>query len=318
MPLPELQGPRPEDLGRAQGRSRLPDHRLLRLARASSPTSTRARYPSEDKLVEDIERYAALSVVVSRGPRPGRGRRRARAAAAGVLRGAGRDARRGPRRPRRRGAPPGGASRAAPWSAPAGCCCDGELRPLGRMAVEAGLRAARASERSCSRPPSARRVRAGADACDTPRAGGRREPLRAGRLRAARRALPRGGHRAREDGEVPELRIDPLSGLRVIVAGERGERPGRLAAGRGAARRSTPSATRSPRGTRTETPPEVYAAARRTAAPPDGPGWRVRVVPNLYPALSGADEPGARPARGRAAARWTCSRSGRRRAPTRW
>jgi UDPglucose--hexose-1-phosphate uridylyltransferase len=33
------------------------------------------------------------------------------------------------------------------------------------------------------------------------------------------------------------------------------------------------------------TPPELYAV-RPAGGPPDSPGWRVRVVPNLYPALS--------------------------------
>ncbi len=33
------------------------------------------------------------------------------------------------------------------------------------------------------------------------------------------------------------------------------------------------------------TPPELYAI-RPGGGPPDTPGWRVRVVPNLYPALS--------------------------------
>jgi UDPglucose--hexose-1-phosphate uridylyltransferase len=37
------------------------------------------------------------------------------------------------------------------------------------------------------------------------------------------------------------------------------------------------------------TPPELDAV-RPDGSPPDGPGWRVRVVPNLYPALS-ADSP---------------------------
>ena len=86
----------------------------------------------------------------------------------------------------------------------------------------------------------------------------------------------------------PELRIDPLSGLRVIVAAERGERPGAWA---------TPDPP-PPIGPETDpfregnermTPPELYAL-RPDGGDPDGPGWRVRVVPNLYPALA-AGEP---------------------------
>jgi UDPglucose--hexose-1-phosphate uridylyltransferase len=84
---------------------------------------------------------------------------------------------------------------------------------------------------------------------------------------------------------LPELRVDPLSGLRVIVAGERGDRPGAF----------LPVNDRPPidpeddpflEGHEDQTPPEVYAV-RPDGGAPDGPGWRVRVVPNLYPALAG-------------------------------
>lgn len=85
---------------------------------------------------------------------------------------------------------------------------------------------------------------------------------------------------------MPEIRIDPVSGLRVIVAAERAERPGAWF-------------TLSPRppvdpetdpfraGHEESTPPEVFAL-RPGGGPADSPGWQVRVVPNLYPAL----EPG--------------------------
>jgi UDPglucose--hexose-1-phosphate uridylyltransferase len=85
---------------------------------------------------------------------------------------------------------------------------------------------------------------------------------------------------------LPELRIDPLSGLRVIVAGERGERPGawREAPGRAPV---DPEADPFREGHEDRTPPEVYAV-RPGGGAPDTPGWRVRVVPNKFPAL----EPG--------------------------
>jgi UDPglucose--hexose-1-phosphate uridylyltransferase len=79
----------------------------------------------------------------------------------------------------------------------------------------------------------------------------------------------------------PELRIDPLTGLRVIVAGERGSRPGAFLD-------VTPREPIDPEsdpfaaGHEDRTPPEVYALRE------DG-GWKVRVVPNLYPALSGGE-----------------------------
>ena len=86
---------------------------------------------------------------------------------------------------------------------------------------------------------------------------------------------------------MPELRIDPLSGHRTIVAGERSRRPG------GEPRCAPPepidpSADPFAEGHEDRTPPELYAL-RPGGGPPDSPGWRVRVVPNLYPAL---DAPG--------------------------
>ncbi len=82
---------------------------------------------------------------------------------------------------------------------------------------------------------------------------------------------------------MPELRIDPLSGLRVIVADDRGERPG-------AWLDVSPHPPIDPEtdpfreGHEDRTPPELYAL-RPGASAADGPGWRVRAIPNLYPAL---------------------------------
>jgi UDPglucose--hexose-1-phosphate uridylyltransferase len=89
---------------------------------------------------------------------------------------------------------------------------------------------------------------------------------------------------------LPELRIDALSGLKVIVAGERSERPG---AWLEVSERPPVDPERDPflEGHEDQTPPEVYAV-RPDGGSPDGPGWRVRVVPNLYPALAGdGDDP---------------------------
>ena len=84
---------------------------------------------------------------------------------------------------------------------------------------------------------------------------------------------------------MPELRIDPLSGLRVIVAGERGERPGAWIEPKP---RPALDADSDPfaEGNEDRTPPEVFAL-RPDGGDADGPGWTVRVVPNLYPALGG-------------------------------
>jgi UDPglucose--hexose-1-phosphate uridylyltransferase len=90
---------------------------------------------------------------------------------------------------------------------------------------------------------------------------------------------------------VPELRIDPLSGNKTIVAGERAGRPG-------GGLQAAPAAPIDPEtdpfaeGHEDRTPPEVYAV-RPGGGPPNSPGWTVRVVPNLYPALTpdGEDPP---------------------------
>jgi UDPglucose--hexose-1-phosphate uridylyltransferase len=91
---------------------------------------------------------------------------------------------------------------------------------------------------------------------------------------------------------LPELRIDPLTGLRVLVAGERGARPGAfldVAPRPPIDPESDPFAA----GHEERTPPELYSL-------PDNGSWKVRVVPNLYPALSGDDgsDPGGDPLAG--------------------
>jgi UDPglucose--hexose-1-phosphate uridylyltransferase len=83
---------------------------------------------------------------------------------------------------------------------------------------------------------------------------------------------------------VPELRIDPLSGHRTIVAGERSRRPGgepRCEPAAPIERERDPFAD----GHEDRTPPELYAL-RPGGGTPNTPGWTVRVVPNLYPALT--------------------------------
>jgi UDPglucose--hexose-1-phosphate uridylyltransferase len=90
---------------------------------------------------------------------------------------------------------------------------------------------------------------------------------------------------------LQELRIDPLSGHRTIIAGERSTRPG------GEPRCEPPAPIDRERdpfaeGHEDRTPPELYAV-RPGGGPPDSPGWTVRVVPNLYPALIGENGAGA-------------------------
>ena len=89
---------------------------------------------------------------------------------------------------------------------------------------------------------------------------------------------------------MPEIRIDPLSGHRTIVAGERSARPGGAPTLSESERKPEPiDPQRDPfaEGHEDRTPPELYAV-RPGSDVPDSPGWRVRVVPNLYPALAPA------------------------------
>jgi UDPglucose--hexose-1-phosphate uridylyltransferase len=87
---------------------------------------------------------------------------------------------------------------------------------------------------------------------------------------------------------TPQVRIDPLTGLRAIVAGSRAGRPGgELSAPPAPA--LDPDSDPFAEGNEAQTPPEVYAV-RPNGGEPDTPGWTVRVVPNLYPALGPAPE----------------------------
>jgi UDPglucose--hexose-1-phosphate uridylyltransferase len=91
---------------------------------------------------------------------------------------------------------------------------------------------------------------------------------------------------------VPELRDDAPSGARVVLAGGRAARlPGLLARAAETDPRGSAAACPFCPGHEDSTPPEV---ARTGGGPPGGPGWRVRVVPNLFPIVGGADAaPGA-------------------------
>lgn len=85
---------------------------------------------------------------------------------------------------------------------------------------------------------------------------------------------------------MPEVRVDPLTGLKVIVAGDRAARPG-------GGPTATPAQPIDPasdpfaEGHEDRTPPELYAV-RPGGGAANTPGWTVRVVPNLYPALDDA------------------------------
>jgi UDPglucose--hexose-1-phosphate uridylyltransferase len=82
---------------------------------------------------------------------------------------------------------------------------------------------------------------------------------------------------------MPELRRDPIVGRWVVIATERAQRPSEFP--------HVPPAARPDGvcpfcpGHEDKTPREVYAIGRAPGAPADAPGWKVRVVPNRFPAL---------------------------------
>ncbi|MGZ8648648.1 MAG: galactose-1-phosphate uridylyltransferase, partial [Solirubrobacteraceae bacterium] len=94
---------------------------------------------------------------------------------------------------------------------------------------------------------------------------------------------------------MSEIRVDPLTGLKTIIASERAGRPG------GGFDIEPPPAIDPERdpfapGHEDQTPPEVYAVRPDGGGVggPNSPGWTVRVVPNLYPALA-PDAPAPEP-----------------------
>ena len=90
---------------------------------------------------------------------------------------------------------------------------------------------------------------------------------------------------------MSELRKDLVSGRWVIIATERSKRPDDFLPSGGTARAAEPVGF-CPfcEGNETKTPPEVFALrAAGTAA--DSPGWKVRVVPNKFPALNRGTPP---------------------------
>ena len=88
---------------------------------------------------------------------------------------------------------------------------------------------------------------------------------------------------------MPELRVDPLTGLKAIIASERADRPGG-----GFAVEPPPPIDEAGdpflEGHEDRTPPELAAFGAQPGRAPDTPGWKVRVVPNRFPALA-ADAP---------------------------
>ena len=88
---------------------------------------------------------------------------------------------------------------------------------------------------------------------------------------------------------MAEIRTDPIGGGRVVIADDRGGRPGAFneVAPRPAI---DPDGDPFLEGHEDRTPPELWAM-RPEGGEANGPGWLVRAVPNLFPAV----RPGAYP-----------------------
>jgi UDPglucose--hexose-1-phosphate uridylyltransferase len=97
---------------------------------------------------------------------------------------------------------------------------------------------------------------------------------------------------------VSTLRQDPLTGRWVIIATARQGRPNEfpLLQRRGAIEGRCPFCP----GHEADTTPEVAVLGRPAGAPANGPGWRLRAFPNLYPAVGPVAGPGPVPAAGEA------------------
>jgi UDPglucose--hexose-1-phosphate uridylyltransferase len=82
---------------------------------------------------------------------------------------------------------------------------------------------------------------------------------------------------------MPELRKDPVLGRWVIISTERGKRPSDF---NNEATEVIGNPTNCPfeQGNEEMTPPEVYSV-RPAGSQPDSPGWKLRVIPNKFPAL---------------------------------
>lgn len=86
---------------------------------------------------------------------------------------------------------------------------------------------------------------------------------------------------------MSELRKDPITGRWIIISTVRGKRPHTAPPAK--VEEGPPKPCPFCVGNEGMTPPEIYAL-RDPSSRRDGPGWKVRVVPNKFPAL-GIDEP---------------------------
>jgi UDPglucose--hexose-1-phosphate uridylyltransferase len=83
-----------------------------------------------------------------------------------------------------------------------------------------------------------------------------------------------------------ELRFDPIRNRWVIISTERSRRPSDYMLDGKGANENEKAVVSCPfcEGSEDKTPPEIFAI-RKEGSSPNSPGWRVRVVPNKFPAL---------------------------------
>jgi len=84
---------------------------------------------------------------------------------------------------------------------------------------------------------------------------------------------------------MSELRKDIISGRWVIIASERSKRPDDFRPAQVTVKEAVPAFCPFCEGNESKTPPEV-ASLRKHGTRPNHPGWRVRTVPNKFPALN--------------------------------
>ena len=86
---------------------------------------------------------------------------------------------------------------------------------------------------------------------------------------------------------MPELRKDPITGRWVIISSERGKRPTEFQDQRGKDQRGKKRGGFCPfcAGNERTTPNEILAYRADGSSGPNSPGWRLRTVPNKFPAL---------------------------------
>ena len=88
-----------------------------------------------------------------------------------------------------------------------------------------------------------------------------------------------------DERPAPEIRLDQLTGLRTILSPARADRPFDFGAGPSEPNEEAREKCPFCEGREDRTPPETWAD-RPGGGEPDTPGWLVRAVPNLYPALA--------------------------------